>query len=322
MGLIVSVVSGPSAGRTLALEDGQNATAGRRPPAQLLLEEDAAVSSSHLGIAQRDGAWVVRDLDSTNGTWRGREAIGELRLRGGEELRVGDSVLRFSVDAPPLPRPPPPPAAPARTPEAAAPPRQPAPETADVEPIPCSATACNSGLLLLRPLEAERSAADAARCMSEAGRVHLLIDATALSEDDELLCTGPLLDWLEKGAANSVSPRLLSNSDPAPLCERFAALQGEDACVLLLSESEPADLTAALGAALRPDEPSGGVAAIWQPRNAWMLLGHIDPETVDALLPGVEALLLEGGEGESWRLLCRPAALAALGAAGLPAPAP
>jgi predicted component of type VI protein secretion system len=58
---------------------------GVRPLAQL---RDAE-------IALRGGVCVIRDLGSSNGTWvNGRPIRSRARLRRGDELRLGETVIR------------------------------------------------------------------------------------------------------------------------------------------------------------------------------------------------------------------------------------
>ncbi len=55
---------------------------------------DPSVSRRHLELEARDGVLRVRDLESTNGTLVNATVMLEARLRGGETLQVGDTVLR------------------------------------------------------------------------------------------------------------------------------------------------------------------------------------------------------------------------------------
>ena len=62
----------------------------------VVLEGDAYASSRHASVFARDGARYVRDLGSTNGTHvDGHQIVAEHRLRPGDELRVGETELRY-----------------------------------------------------------------------------------------------------------------------------------------------------------------------------------------------------------------------------------
>jgi pSer/pThr/pTyr-binding forkhead associated (FHA) protein len=46
-------------------------------------------------IESRNGAFVVRDLGSQNGTWLGDQRIGEAPLEDGDSVKLGDAVFTF-----------------------------------------------------------------------------------------------------------------------------------------------------------------------------------------------------------------------------------
>ena len=78
---------------------------GRGGDTQVQLDpvEDLEVSSRHAEIRRGEDGWVVRDLDSRNGTFRnGRRVWGEERLEPGDVLRLGSDgpELRFRYGAP------------------------------------------------------------------------------------------------------------------------------------------------------------------------------------------------------------------------------
>jgi pSer/pThr/pTyr-binding forkhead associated (FHA) protein len=84
---------------------------------------DASVSSRHAEILLRGGEVLIRDLNSTNGTFVNGEKITEAVLKPGQLLRFGQVELKIDDGLPvPTAAPAPAPApAPARKPEAAAP---------------------------------------------------------------------------------------------------------------------------------------------------------------------------------------------------------
>jgi hypothetical protein len=70
---------------------------GRREPSQLVLERDQAVSTEHCEFLEEDGWFVVRDLESANGTFVNGRRVGEARLRSGDEVRIGGTRIRVEV---------------------------------------------------------------------------------------------------------------------------------------------------------------------------------------------------------------------------------
>lgn len=72
---------------------------------------EPSVSSHHCEVLLRGKEVVVRDLNSTNGTYINGEKITERVLRPGQTLRLGQVDLRLDTGAPGEPPVPPPPAA-------------------------------------------------------------------------------------------------------------------------------------------------------------------------------------------------------------------
>ncbi len=98
-------------------------TIGRRKKCNIVIT-DSAVSRHHATIELVDGAYVVRDEKSANGTTVNGDRITEHKLRDGDRITIGETVLTF-VAGPPEPEPAPLPG-PEEAPAAAAP-RRPSP---------------------------------------------------------------------------------------------------------------------------------------------------------------------------------------------------
>ena len=88
---------------------------------------DGSVSSHHAEIILRGSDIVIKDLNSTNGTYINGDRITEMVLKPGQILRFGQVELRID-DGSPVTAPPPPAAAPAPAAAAAAAAAAPAPE--------------------------------------------------------------------------------------------------------------------------------------------------------------------------------------------------
>src|SRR5580704_17522539 len=86
----------------LATAEGQQAielrpinSLGRHPNNSIQLL-DKIVSKEHCILEQRDGAFVLRDLGSLNGTYvNGERVRGEMMLRHGDEIALGSTRARF-----------------------------------------------------------------------------------------------------------------------------------------------------------------------------------------------------------------------------------
>jgi FHA domain len=66
---------------------------GRHPGCEVVMT-DETVSRRHAQLTFRDGGWIVQDLDSTNGTRLNGQPVGRCRLRPGDQLGLGDQLLR------------------------------------------------------------------------------------------------------------------------------------------------------------------------------------------------------------------------------------
>jgi pSer/pThr/pTyr-binding forkhead associated (FHA) protein len=80
-----------------ARERGETSTIGRRPETDLSIGWDGEVSGLHAELHQLGGEWtLVDDGLSTNGTFvHGQRIGGRHRLRDGDRIRVGRTVLVF-----------------------------------------------------------------------------------------------------------------------------------------------------------------------------------------------------------------------------------
>ncbi len=72
----------------------QRTTLGRHPNNTLRLV-DREVSKEHASIEKVGGAYLLRDLNSSNGTFVNGRKVRELRLRDGDEIALGNSRLIF-----------------------------------------------------------------------------------------------------------------------------------------------------------------------------------------------------------------------------------
>jgi hypothetical protein len=72
--------------------DGRPLTIGRGPDNGLVLQ-DSRASRHHARIYGRQGALLLADLGSTNGSWVNDRRIQEIALGEGDEIRIGDTVL-------------------------------------------------------------------------------------------------------------------------------------------------------------------------------------------------------------------------------------
>lgn len=134
--MILEITSGADAGRTANIR-GDQFTLGREGTTNLVLR-DAKASRRHASLRELpDGRVELTDLGSRNGTFvNGQPVTGSVILNGGEEIRIGDTVMRAVPEQAAQPVPPPEPTAP---PPPIAPPFQPPPQPQQQPPAPAQA---------------------------------------------------------------------------------------------------------------------------------------------------------------------------------------
>ena len=95
------VLSAGMTGRTQELKVDKT-TIGRLEDNTFQIAE-ASVSSHHCEVLLRGNDVVVRDLNSTNGTFINGEKVTEKAIKPGQILRLGQIELRLETDAPAAP---------------------------------------------------------------------------------------------------------------------------------------------------------------------------------------------------------------------------
>lgn len=81
--------------------DGERVTVGQDSSNDVVLDSDDTVSHLHAVLERYAAGWSVKDLGSRNGTFvNGRRVWSEQRLRGGDEVRFGNTTLVFRATEP------------------------------------------------------------------------------------------------------------------------------------------------------------------------------------------------------------------------------
>ncbi len=92
------VIDGPDSGRSFSLESGQTLRIGRGQASDTKIN-DARLSRVHCRIeVDQDGPQLFDD-GSTGGTFIGGERITSWRLKPGDVIQIGDSKLRYMIEA-------------------------------------------------------------------------------------------------------------------------------------------------------------------------------------------------------------------------------
>ena len=86
-----------TANRTWDVPLAQDALSIGRHPSNDLVLDQARASRSHARIERVGDGFLLRDLNSTNGTYLGAERIEQQGLRSGDTIRIGDARLVFKA---------------------------------------------------------------------------------------------------------------------------------------------------------------------------------------------------------------------------------
>ena len=93
----VNVLQGPDKGKTFQLPQGYGLI-GRDSPTIALT--DTSVSRRHAELLEQDGRWLLKDLDSVNGTYlNGVRIVHPTEIRIGDQIRCGSTVFVFGSSA-------------------------------------------------------------------------------------------------------------------------------------------------------------------------------------------------------------------------------
>jgi pSer/pThr/pTyr-binding forkhead associated (FHA) protein len=88
------VVMTPERTWEVPLDDLDPLTIGRADTSQVMLEHPR-VSRNHAAVQRKGNVFMLRDLGSTNGTWRAGERVEQLILQDGDEFKIGDATMVF-----------------------------------------------------------------------------------------------------------------------------------------------------------------------------------------------------------------------------------
>lgn len=99
MQAILEVTSGPHMGRRIALSPGVAVRIGRTAKADYVVAEDTFLSGAHFYVEWSGEQCVVRDLNSSNGTFLNGTRLSEGVVREGDIITAGQSSFALHVVA-------------------------------------------------------------------------------------------------------------------------------------------------------------------------------------------------------------------------------
>jgi hypothetical protein len=94
---VLAVTAGPATGRSFELSTVSTTSLGRARANDIVLP-DVSVSSQHCRIRPEDGALVLHDLKSTNGTYVNDRRVTRHTLADGDVVKLGETAMLFRTE--------------------------------------------------------------------------------------------------------------------------------------------------------------------------------------------------------------------------------
>src|SRR5207253_1639954 len=91
-------ISGPDKGRAFPINEGCALTVGRSHTHSEIILQDTDVARVHCQVAMDGEDLVVTDLDGASSTFVNDQVVTEHRMKPGDILRIGKSLLRLQKD--------------------------------------------------------------------------------------------------------------------------------------------------------------------------------------------------------------------------------
>ena len=91
--VVIYAPSSKQLGKRFSLVDGE-VSIGRGIDNSVILNSDS-ISRRHAGIEIRAGGYYLTDRHSTNGTYVNDELVQDCQLRRGDQIKIGDTILKF-----------------------------------------------------------------------------------------------------------------------------------------------------------------------------------------------------------------------------------
>jgi diguanylate cyclase (GGDEF)-like protein len=91
--VVIYAPSSKQLGKRFSLVDGE-VSIGRGVDNTVILSSDS-ISRRHAGIEIRAGGYYLIDRHSTNGTYVNDELVEDCQLRRGDQIKIGDTILKF-----------------------------------------------------------------------------------------------------------------------------------------------------------------------------------------------------------------------------------
>ena len=93
--ILLVVIKGPSIGEKFFINK-KVLNIGRSAESDILLD-DITVSRHHAVIEKNDSSYIIRDLESLNGTYINGNIVNEIELNNGDRIQIGKYVFLFFI---------------------------------------------------------------------------------------------------------------------------------------------------------------------------------------------------------------------------------
>jgi len=328
MRVILELRTGPHAGRKTWLQAGQTLQVGNTEDADFVVADDVEMSNVHFSIATNPAGCRLTDLQSEHGTFVNGERVQQTQLSDGDEIEAGASVLRVKIDGVrPAAAAVTPPTMPATTaPVIRAEPSRPQPvrrepvreavrsrAAVDDGPVRYKREEGGSGLVHLSAIDAKDDPIRVARRLAKAAPLYLVLDRAKLDLTPPVDIKQPeyLLDWLPEAARAAASPVVLRPGETAEWPQIIGEAWGKGGMVCMFSRLKSEEMLKSLRRAAQINPMTGvefaGEASLqyWQPDLIRLVLMHSPSDYLGALLDAIDAVLVEGPEGEGWQIFAQ-----------------
>jgi pSer/pThr/pTyr-binding forkhead associated (FHA) protein len=95
MRVLLEIADGPQAGVKIPVATGEPLSVGRTAKARLVLQHDSFLSGLHFSVEVSGERCLLRDANSSNGTFVNEQRISEVELRDGDRILAGQT--RFAI---------------------------------------------------------------------------------------------------------------------------------------------------------------------------------------------------------------------------------
>lgn len=298
-GTVFEVRSGPDVGRTIFVPAGSRAVVGRMDWADYAFPGDLYMSETHFELIFGSGTCLVRDLDSSNGTFVNGEQIKEVVVHEGDEIQAGQTtfVARASVETAPAA-------------ESFVPAAELSTPSADVMTVPFKPKTrkmsfrtfpCRSALLLAIGQQSSFDPAEIAGRLAVLSPLYVIFNA----DDEGALPDGVPQEFLgakpSSAEPSNGSPVLLGPARGEELAQLAAGAWGQDNLVCLFDRRDRAELAEQLREFAHEKWHAETMdLACFRPAAVVEFLANGDPDEVKSLTGGIDAALSEVHQGDRW----------------------